>query len=286
MKTTPALVLLVTLACAASQSRLEAQSWKDTAISPVTNPLFFEDPRITTEIRPIFLHHKIDDGFLTKGGDVRVYAAQLRWAVTDRLALIATKDGYIEFNPNKVLTHEEGWADLSAGIKYALVDSEEHQFILTPGLKLELPTGNRRVFQGNGSGEWDLFVSAAKGWDKWHLTGTVGARIPNDFSEETAQAHASLQLDYYACRWFIPFASAHTFTVLSEADQLGLRTEGYDLINFGASNAEGRTQGVLGAGFRSRLHKRVDLGFAYEKGVTDPKGIFDDRFTVDLIFRF
>lgn len=76
-----------------------ADDWKSKAISPVANPLFFEDPQINSEVRPIALWHNIDSSFITGGGEVRVYAAQLRYAVTDRLAIIATKDGYIDFDP-------------------------------------------------------------------------------------------------------------------------------------------------------------------------------------------
>ena len=74
-------------------SPLQAESWKDSAISPVANPLFFESPLIQSEARPIFIYHNFDDKFI--GGFARVYAVQLRWAVTERLAIIATKDGYI-----------------------------------------------------------------------------------------------------------------------------------------------------------------------------------------------
>ena len=80
--------------------------------------------------------------------------------------------------------------------------------------------------------------------------------------------------------------AVNAFTVLNDAKQLGLTVEGFDLINFGSSNASGRTQAVVGGGFRSRLLKNLDLGFAYEAGVTKPCGLFDDRFTVDFIWRF
>ena len=263
----------------------DADDWKDKAIEPVVNPLFFEDPLINSEVRPVFLWHKVDSSFIPGGADVRVYAAQIRYAINDRLAIIATKDGYIEIDPNAG-PGTDGWADIGAGLKYALIDDVEKQLVVTPGLKIEFPTGNRDVFQGNGKGEWNLFVSAIKGFGNFHVLGSGGVRLPNDWDKETASAHYSLQLDYYTCRWFIPFIAANGHTVLSEADVLPINVEGFDLINFGATDAGGRTQITLGAGFRSRLHERVDLGFAYEFGATDPKGLFKDRYTVDLVFRF
>lgn len=261
-----------------------ASDWKTLAISPVANPLFFESPLIQSEIRPIFVYHNISDNFI--GGFARVYAVQLRYAVNDRLAIIATKDGFIQLRPKVAGLRADGWADIGAGLKYALIDDPKNSFILTPGMKYELPSGARRVFQGNGDGEFDVFVSAMKGWEKFHATASVGGRIPVDFDQETSSLHYSLQLDYHVCRWFIPFAVVSGQTVLSQGKGPAFGVEGFDLINFGTSNASGFTQVAVGGGFRSSLCKWADIGFCYEKGLTSPKGLFDDRFTVDMIVRF
>ncbi len=260
--------------------------WNAGAISPVTNPVFFEDPQINSEVRPIFAYHNIDDDFITAGGAAQLYALQLRWAVTERLAIIATKDGYIHFDPDAALPKTGGFADVAAGVKYALVDDREAKFILTPGVTIELPTGNTRVFQGNGDGAWNVFLSAGKGFGNLRFVANVGAIIPNNFADETAQLHYSAQVDYTTCRYFIPFASLNAFTVLSEGNALPLEVEGFDLFNFGSSDAEGFTQAVAGVGFRSRLLDDLDVGFAYEFPISSPEGLFGDRFTVDVIWRF
>lgn len=285
MKTIQLTALLLTAACPVfTPATALAEDWKSSAINPVANPLFFESPLIESEARPLFIYHNIDDDFI--GGFVRVYAAQLRWAVTERLAIIATKDGYIQTRSD-ALSGEDGWADIAAGLKYALIDDPDNQFILTPGVKFELPTGQTRVFQGNGDGEFDVFVSSMKGFDKFHVTGSLGARLPVNWSEETSSLHYSLQLDYQTCKYFTPFVVMNGFTVLSEADGPAFgKIEGYDVINFGASDAGGRTQITAGLGFRSRVWEHLDLGFAYESGVTSPKGLFDDRFTFDARIPF
>ncbi len=278
----------------------DGEDWQDKAISPVGNPIYFEDPRITSEVRPIFMYHKLPDTFhysggkLPMGGEVRVYAVQLRYALTERLAFIATKDGYIEFRPDHTLPHEHGWADLAAGLKYALIDDRENQFILTPGLTVTIPTGNEDVFQGHAKGEENIFVSAEKGWDNFHVTGNAGFIIPNDFDKNTSQFHYSLQLDYYVCQYFIPFFVFNGYTILTDGnsqsnqslDAVPLDTEGYDLINFGSCDAAGTTQLTVGGGARAKLTKKLDLGVAYEAGVSNPEGIFDSRITADLIWRF
>jgi len=260
-------------------------SWLDETISPVTNPVWFEDPAIRSEIRPIYMHHRIDDGFITNGGDINLYALQLRFAVNDRLAIIATKDGYIDFNPG-IGSDEEGWADIGLGLKYAVIKDDANQFILTPGLTFEIPIGDDEVFQGNGDGEFNFFVSGAKGFDKFHITANTGLRVPIDGDAESMVLHYDLMFDYRVSRWFQPFISASGITVIDDGEGPGLSTEGYDLINFGSSNANGTTQVVLGVGFRSQLAQNLSLGVAYEKAVTSPEDLFDDRLTADLIFRF
>jgi hypothetical protein len=260
-------------------------NWLNDTIAPVTNPIFFEDPAIRNEVRPIFMRHSIDKGFITGGGDVNLYAVQFRYALTDRLALIATKDGYIDIELDNG-AEADGWADVALGLKYAAIDDRVNQFILTPGFTFEVPLGDSEVFQGNGDGELNLFVSAAKGFGKVHLTGSTGLRLPFDGDEESTILHFSAMLDVKVCRWFQPFVTMSGITVLDEGGALPLTTEGYDLINFGSSLADGETQITAGLGCRSRLTDSLSLGVAFEKPVTSPHGLYDDRLTVDLVWNF
>jgi len=285
------------LATRAVQGQSTDSDWKTQTISPVANPIYFEDPQIDSEVRPVYLDHFLpgtfhyNGGTAPLGGDVQVFALQLRYAVSDRLAIIATKDGYIESQPNHTLPHTYGWANISAGLKYALIDDKSDNFILTPGFTIELPTGNKNVFQGRGAGLWNVFASAEKGWGDFHVTGNLGFLIPNDFGAQTAEAHYSLQLDYHVCQYFIPFVVANGYTVLTEADHnylagVPLNTEFDDLSDLGSTGASGNTQIILGTGFRSRLLKNLDVGVAYEFGATQPQGIFGSRITADMIYRF
>jgi hypothetical protein len=275
------------------------EDWKAKLITPVTNPIYFEDPRITSEVRPIFMQHWFPDTFdysggsVPLGGDAQVFAVQLRYALTEKLALIATKDGYIQLKPGGALqaNHGYGWADLAAGLKYLLVDDADNQVLVTPGLTITLPTGSASVLQRDGDGEWNVFVSGAKGWNNFHVTGNLGFRVPNNLDEQTAQVHYSLQLDYYVHKYFVPFVAVNGYTILTDGDDLllgavPLNTEMYDLINFGSTDAKGTTQLTLGGGIRSRVLNNLDLGVAYEVGVVHPVGIFDSRVTVDMIWRF
>jgi len=96
-------------------------------VSPVSNPTNFEDPRATTEIRPIYAYHGISNDFVTGGGDAQVAAVQLRVALSDRWSLIATKDGYVWLSPDSVVPHNNGWANLAAGVKYTFYRDPERR---------------------------------------------------------------------------------------------------------------------------------------------------------------
>lgn len=285
------LVLLLTaslgLAAVNTQAADDATaSWSSSLVTPVANPIFFESPVINSELRPIFMYHELNDKFLP--GDVEVYALQFRLKLTDRLALIATKDGYVRINPDGGPS-ADGLADIGGGLKYALIQDEANQLIVTPGLKFEFPSGDDDVAQGNGDGEIDLFVSAAKGIGELQLMGTLGVRLPLDNDEESSQLHYSLQLAYPTCQWFKPFVCLNGYTGLGNGNTAGLGlldSEGYDLINFGAGDVSGESMIVLGFGFRSSLCECVDLGVAFEKGVDHSSGIFDQRITADLVWKF
>ncbi len=263
----------------------QAVNWKDSTLDPVTDPIVFEDAIVRSEIRPVMGFQHLSNDFFTQGGDLEVYGVQLRWAATERLGFMLTKGGYNVIHPGVGPTLT-GWGDLNVGAKYALIDDKAHQFILTPGVLFEIPSGEAEVQQGRGSGIFNVFVAAEKGFDKFHVLANVGVFAPIDTAANSTQLHYHLQADYRACQWFHPFIAANGYTVLSSGNSIPLTSEGYDLVNFGSSAAGHSTQLTLGGGFRSHLTKNLDFGFSYEKAVSQPTGLLDDRYTFDFVIHF
>jgi hypothetical protein len=107
-----------------------------------------------------------------------------------------------------------------------------------------------------------------------------------DTEANSSTLHYGLNADYYVCQWFIPFLSAVAWTVTDAGNAVPLNLEGYDAVNFGSAGSAGRTQVVLGFGFRTRFNEHFDIGLAYQKSVATPRGLFDDRITVDCALRF
>ncbi len=273
---------------------------------PISNPTLFDLALPTSNVHPIFLYHRLPSavdtilGSVPLGGDVELYALQFEIALNERLSIVATKDGYVDSNPDNTLGETSGFANLGAGLKYAFLLDPASGTALSGTATFELPTGNSDVFQGEGDGAVNLILNGLKMVDAWQFAGSLGFQIP--FSDEQStnsfiSAHASYEVN----RWFIPLVELNWYHVLDTGDGTGnfpthlggalpavLNFEGGDLFNLGSDNA-GRNRDMVTAaiGFRSRITESADLGFAYELPLTDDESsLMKDRFTLDLVWRF
>lgn len=255
----------------------------DRLISPISNPVNFEDPRINSEIRPVFMYHELEDGFVTAGGDVQLYALQLRLALSENLAFIATKDGFIDFNP-KALPDQTGFANVAAGLKYSFYHGDNS--IATAGLRYEIPMGNRDVFQGNGDGQINPFISAAVALETINIIAGTGFRLPIDDDDSTFYDF-DLHMDYPIDNFF-PTVELNVVHTIDGGGRLAIADEGQDLFNFGSTLADGKTIVTASAGFRYRFCDDMDFGVAYQFPLTSGRGsnVTDWRVTADVIYRF
>jgi len=266
---------------------------------PVTNPTLFDLALPTTNLHPIFVWHELPDeinttaGKLPLGGDVEVYALQFEYALNDRLSIVASKDGYVDMNPDSTLAHEEGFANLGGGMKYAFLLDPVSQTALSGTLGFEFPTGNTDVFQGEGKGAANLIFSGLKLIDDWQFAGGAGFHVP--FSDEqSTSSWVSAHASYEVSRWFIPLVEINWFHVLNAGDGSStavspiVEFEGGDFFNLGASNATQNRDFVSAAiGFRSRLSNSVDAGISYEVPLTnEDNSLMESRMTLDLVWKF
>ncbi|MEO0478006.1 MAG: hypothetical protein AAF196_00865 [Planctomycetota bacterium] len=286
----------VTQAETTTETRSEdSKDWSERVKNPVSFPTIFESPTIQREARPIFIHQQHPDRVLglPVGGDFQLYALQVRVPLTDKLAFIANKDGFIDFNPGGTFQQDTGFADVGAGLKYAVYEDEN--VIVTPGLTFEVPVGNAGVFQGNGDGLFRPFVRV--GWEpmpELNILGSVGGSIPVS-SEETESIDYHLHLGYEVSEWFMPLVEFHGITYTGDADprpfgipfagQLPFE-EGGDLINLGSTDVEGNTSFTGAAGARFQISDGISFGATYGFPLSDPQGIYDFRITTDLSIEF
>lgn len=274
---------------------------------PISNPTLFDLAVPTTNLHPIFMYHVLPDqisaggGKVPFGGDVQLYALQFEYAFTDRLSLVATKDGYVDMNfDNPAFNDSTGFANLGGGLKYAFLLDPISQTAVSGSLTMEFPTGNSDVLQGEGKGLANMIVSGLKLVDDWQFAGGTGLQIP--FSDEqSTTGWMSGHVSYELSKWFIPMVEVNWFHVIDEGDGTGnfggqigggipgaVEFEGGDLFNLGATNASDNRNFVSAAfGFRSRLAENVTAGFAYEIPLTnEDDSLMKERFTVDVTWRF
>lgn len=281
----PGLTLALGLLCAAMPATSFAGPL-DEMISPVTNPVTFEDPRANSELRAIFANHEIDDDFVTSGGTARIYALQIRYAVDDRLAILATKDGYVDLNVDEVLSDSDGFADLSAGVKYAFYKDDEAGRIVTAGLRYEIPTGDDDVFQGQGDGALNPFISAAAALGPVNVMLGAGFRSALD-DEDSSFFDADIHFDT-KIGWFHPCLEFGVINVTDAGKRLAIPDEGEDFFNFGSSASDGNTLVTGAVGGRAILSDDMNVGLAYQFPLSDGDGsnILDWRVTADFIYSF
>lgn len=251
---------------------------------PVGQPIYFESPFINTSARLIYIYHTFAEGSQLQGGDLNVVAAQARLAITERLALIATKDGYSWLNPGIFPAEEDGWNDIALGLKYAFYVDREAQMVITGGARWQWANGNHQVLQGY-SQEISPFVSLAKGWDKFHLIADATVRLPFDDNDGNTVFQWDAHFDYEVFEGFAPCIELHGLHYWTNAENLDLTVGGLDYANIGSSGVAGSTVIWMGLGGRFKFSPNVSAGCTYEFALTNKNAdIMDQRVTVDLTF--
>ncbi|MEM7508594.1 MAG: hypothetical protein AAF415_17825 [Pseudomonadota bacterium] len=258
-------------------------------VPPVTHFAFNETPFITTELRPIYVYHDIPNDFLTDGGRIHAVAAQGRIAITDRLAFIATTDGWADLDFNAALESSEGPLDVAAGFKYAVISDPEGGNIATVGLRYTAPLGNVEVsgidLNGVGNGFLNPFISGAKLFEDFAVQGTLGFQIA--LAEDNwSFFHANLHADYDTGFGLSPFVEANLIAPFDGGNQLpGATLTGADVFDLGASDPQ--TQFTLGGGARFRLSDHATFGAGVEANFANrDTSVFGYRVTTDLVLHF
>ncbi len=263
-------------------------------ISPMINFVYFEDPRTVTELRPIFVSHQVPNTIgngIAAGGSIQLLAMQFRIALTDRLSLIAAKDGYIFDNTEGALDGllDSGWADVSVGLKYNLIRDTCSGTIASAGFSYEIPMGSNQALQSVADGEFHLFATAGQRilGGNGHLLTAFGYRFPVDDDLQTSAVHWSNHIDVMLTKrtyLFTEVAWWHWTDDASAGAALGVA--GQDLFNLSASDVDGNDLVTQNVGLRYKPRGNVETGVAFEFPLTEFKDVIDNRVVLDLILRY
>lgn len=257
-------------------------------VGPISNPVFSKDPRSLTEARLLFINNWIEDTHpVFGGGDFQAYGLQVRVALTERLSLIADKDGYAVINPAGA-DEEDGWLNVAAGLKYLLIRDVENQFLLSAGFMYELQTGEASVFQSHGSGTLSIFATAGKEFGcRNHFLATVGHVFPMDRTQNSGFFYTSLHLDREFFGWLYPLVELNWLHYTSSGNR-GLPDigEGDGLLNLGASDVTGHDLVTVAAGLKAKLNDHMETGVALETPISNRKDLIDYRLLAEFIIRY
>jgi hypothetical protein len=288
-------------------------------------PYLFEDPYIRSEVNLVGIYHNFPSDSIMDGGEAGVIAVQARIAITDRLAFIATKDGYTILRPdNSILNNDEGFFDITVGFKYAVIDDRETGLIVTPSFRYEIPLGNDSVLQGTGKGVIIPAVTAGYGPEAtgFHVIGGLGAQIAVDGDKDSSSLFYNIHLnhtfeaDYIpGAKFIVPFIELNGTSWVDSGDgsstlqtDLGrlplrvaqdalhtgplalptrdLRGEGADIANLGSSGMAGESLVTMAWGLWVPFENGLAAGLSYERALSQRQDIFEQRVTLMLSYGF
>jgi hypothetical protein len=252
-------------------------------ISPMTNPVFFEDPRTLSEVRFIFLHHNLPAAL--GGHSAQAYAMQVRAALTKRLSVIATKDGFV-YSQSPLL--EPGYLDIAAGLKYNLYRDAYNGRLLSVGMTFEAPTGSKKSLQGNGNGEFHFFTTGGtRIGEKSHWISATGLREPADTTLENRMWYWSNHFDrQIGDRPLYAFTEINWYHYSKDGTAFPAPVHGGDIFNLGSTGVAGDNLVTQAIGLKAKPRSNQEVGVAYEFPLSPLEGLMRNRLTADWIIRY
>lgn len=184
-----------------------------------------------------------------------VYAAQVRVALTDKLQLVAYKDGYVDFDSG--LVQETGWNDVAAGLKYAFLQDWENNMHAAVGLGYEFAIGSPGVFQNDD--DIRAWVSFDKGFGPFHVGALNASYLLAMKDDDAAPLGGSdtlnwhIHADYYVNQYFSPVIELNGYHVMNRGDEV-VPFSGIDVANFGGGGD------VISAGIGAEIRPMENLG--------------------------
>ncbi len=265
----------------------------DDFVSPMINFVHFEDPRTLTELRPIFVNHWVPERIgnnIPAGGSIQLLAMQFRIALTERLSLIGVKDGYIWDNTNGALDTllDDGWASVTAGLKYNILRDTQRGTIASIGGTYELP-GSRDSLQDIADGEFHLFATGGQRLmcGKAHLMSAFGWRVPSDGFLQSESIHWSNHFDLKLTeKTYFVTEVAWWHWIDSAEGGAALGVAGQDLFNLSTSDVTGNDLVTQNVGLKFKPNAKTEWGIAYEFPLTEFKDVIEGRLQTELIVRY
>jgi len=250
-------------------------------VHPLTSPYVHEDSFITTDLRAWYVMHEFTAGSPIGSGDASVIAVQARVALTDRLQLVAYKDGYLEIDTPGL--DDSGFNNIAAGLKWNFYRDWTTGTHASAGIGYELALGDEEVLQDYD--EWRLWLSGNQAFGAMHLGATFNYFVPGGeegLFEPAKRISWHVHADYRLNDNFSPVLEINGYKTLD--DEPGSAPfSGVDVANIGGEGEDVITAGVGG---EWRFSERLAARLAYESPLTDNLDLFGYRWTLSLVWGF
>jgi len=270
----------------------------DWFISPVSNPVFFEDPRALTELRPEFIWQRTPNSNpVFAGGSNYVLNLQGRVALTENISFVINKLGWTWIDPHNpvpgVLESGNGFSEFHLGPKITFLRSEVSKTVAAAGLNFELATGSRDAAQNTGNLSLSPYFSIAQNFGRFsygsfNFMNTTGYSLGID-SRRSDFFYASFHLDYDVMdkhKWY-PLIELNWTRYTFNGSERAIDFEGNNLFNFGSMFVAGHSDLTMAAGLRYKFSEAIQAGLVGEFSLVGGSRHMDGfRLTADLIFRY
>lgn len=279
------------------RARFQSDHCFDSFISPVSNPVYFEDPRALTELRPIFIWQRTrDTNPVFAGGDNYFAILQGRLAFTEHISLVVNKLGWTWINPDggiMGIDDGNGFSELHLGPKFTFIRNETTGTVAALGANFELAAGSKDVFQSTGNLSISPYFSIAQNfwrtdYGSFNFMNTTGYSQSID-SRRSDFLYLSFHLDYNILNAskLYPLVEINWTRYTMNGSALPLDFEGTNLFNFGSMAVAGHNDLTLALGFRYKFSEAIQVGLAGEFSLIGGHRHMEGfRIGADMIFRY
>jgi hypothetical protein len=283
-------------------------------INFISNPIQNIDPRAVTAIYPIFVSSWLSSNTSVPDGDIQLYGAALTVALSDRLAIGLNQGGYADAHfsrdqrdriandprlagvrPDRVDRlldvanggNRDGFLNLGGFAQYTFIQDVPNQFLLTGGLRLEVPCGAHEVFQGYGPAEMSTYFTAGKEFGESHVLGTVGYQFPIGSGSDNEQFfYANFHLDRRLFGWLYPLVEFNCiYHTVSVGGNFELPTR-RGLIDFNSFSATGNSVFLAAGANAVLIPERLELGAVYTTNIAGQNDLNVNGLLVKMVIRY
>jgi hypothetical protein len=202
-----------------------------------------------------------------------------------RLQRLASFDPLGQFANVEAGGNRSGWLNLGGFIQYTLIEDVPDQFLLTGGLRLEVPCGSTEIFQGHGPVHMAPYLTMGKGFGNVHVLATTGYYFPVGPGNDNLQVfNVDLHIDRRTFGWLYPLVEFNwDYATKGININLPARSGFFDLGNFEAS---GNILTMAVGANAVLVPEKLEVGAVYLTSLATQRDFNLNGLMVKIVYRY